>query len=164
MKRMILLLTMLLTFSVFSQIEYPIMEKDSLGNTVVIFSLEQAQDIDNKLELLELLEKMDGQILDYDSLCVKVVNEKDEVIAKQDIQIKKMTKLLDNKDDQVLNLKSQIIDYQAKEETYKKQLKNKDKEIKLHKDKISDQRNKMILGGSIGGAIIAGLVYLIIAK
>ena len=164
MKKMILLLTMLLTFSAFTQIEYPIIEKDSLGNTVVIFSLEQAQDIDNKLELLELLEKMDGQILDYDSLCVKVVNEKDEVIAKQDIQIETMTKLLDNKDDQVLNLKSQIIDYQAKEETYKKQLENKDREIELHEKKIKDQRNRMVIGGSIGGAIITGLVYLIIAK
>lgn len=164
MKRMILLLTMLLTFSAFSQIEYPIIEKDSLGNAVVVFSIEQAQDIDNKLELLELLEKMDGQILDYDSLCIKVINEKDEVIAKQDIQIKKMTKLLDNKDDQVLNLKSQIIDYQVKEETYKRQLENKDREIELHEEKIKDQRNRMILGGSLGGAIIAGLVYLIIAK
>jgi hypothetical protein len=39
---------------------------------------------------------------------------------------------------------------------------NKDKEIKLHKEKISKQKTKMIVGSSIGGALIIALILSIV--
>jgi hypothetical protein len=163
MKNILVFIIFLLTFNLYSQTEYPKIEQDSSGQTVVLFTIEQAQEIDNKLELLSLFEKLNVQINDYDNICIKVINEKEDIIARQDIQINQLNLLIENKDSQINNLKQQIVDYQAKELTYQQELNNKDKEIKLHKDKISEQRNKMILGSSIGGAVIIGLVTLIIS-
>jgi peptidoglycan hydrolase CwlO-like protein len=162
MKKIILLLTLLFTMSSFAQIDYPRIETDSLGQQVVIMTIEQAQKIDNKLELLKLFENLNSQINDYEIVCLKVINEKEEIIAKQDILINNLRYLNLNKDSQIENLQKQINNYKLKEENYKKELENKDKEIKLHKDKIKKQRNRMILGGSLGGAIIGGLVYLVV--
>jgi peptidoglycan hydrolase CwlO-like protein len=162
MKKLLILLTLLLTMSSFAQIDYPRIEKDSLGQEVVIMTIEQAQVIDNKLELLSLFENLNIQINNYEVICVKIINEKEEIIAKQDIQIKNLKDLNSNKDDQIENLKSQIVNYQVKETMWSEEILNKDKEIKLHKEKIDKQRNRMILGGSIGGAIISGLIAIIL--
>jgi peptidoglycan hydrolase CwlO-like protein len=162
MKKLLILLTLLLTMSSFAQIDYPRIEKDSLGQEVVIMTIEQAQVIDNKLELLSLFENLNIQINNYEVICVKIINEKEEIIAKQDIQIKNLSDLNSNKDDQIENLKSQIVNYQVKETMWSEEILNKDKEIKLHKEKIDKQRNRMILGGSIGGAIISGLIAIIL--
>jgi hypothetical protein len=162
MKKLLILLTLLLTMSSFAQIDYPRIEKDSLDQEVVIMTIEQAQVIDNKLELLSLFENLNIQINNYEVICVKIINEKEEIIAKQDIQIKNLSDLNSNKDDQIENLKSQIVNYQVKETMWSEEILNKDKEIKLHKEKIDKQRNRMILGGSIGGAIISGLIAIIL--
>ena len=162
MKKILLLAVLLISLNVFTQIDYPRFDVDSLGQTVVIMTIEQAQVLDNKAEMLALFESMNSDINEYQEFCVKVINEKEEVIAKQDIQIRNLSDLSINKDDQIENLKSQILNYQLKESKWIKEVENKDKEIKLHKEKIDDQRNKMILGGSIGGAIISGLIAIII--
>jgi len=113
-----ILITMLLTINLYSQIDYPRIEQDSLGQKVVVMTIEQAQIIDNKLELLLLFEKMNAQISEYDSICVRVINDKEQIIAMQDIKIKELNNLNDNKDAQISNLKQQIIEYQTKELTY----------------------------------------------
>jgi peptidoglycan hydrolase CwlO-like protein len=162
MKKLLILLTLLLTMSSFAQIDYPRIEKDSLGQEVVIMTIEQAQTIDNKLELLSLFENLNIQIDNYEVICLRIINEKEEIIARQDIQIENLKDLNSNKDDQIENLKSQIVSYQVKETMWSEEILNKDKEIKLHKEKIDKQRNRMILGGSIGGAIISGLIAIIL--
>jgi len=162
MKKILLLAVLLISLNVFTQIDYPRFDVDSLGQTVVVMTIEQAQVLDNKAEMLALFESMNSDINEYQEFCVKVINEKEEVIAKQDIQIKNLSDLNSNKDDQIENLKSQIVNYQVKETMWSEEVLNKDKEIKLHKEKINKQRNRMILGGSIGGAIISGLIAIIL--
>ena len=162
MKKILLLAVLLISINVFTQIDYPRFDVDSLGQTVVVMTIEQAQVLDNKAEMLALFESMNSDINEYQEFCVKVINEKEEVIAKQDIQIKNLSDLNSNKDDQIENLKSQIVNYQVKETMWSEEVLNKDKEIKLHKEKINKQRNRMILGGSIGGAIISGLIAIIL--
>lgn len=161
LKFILTILTFLLTTFLFSQ-EYPRIEKDSTGQVFVIMTLEQAQVLDNKAEILSLFEEMNTQVGQYDEICLKVINDKEEVIAKQDIHIKDLNDLNDNKDDQIFNLKNQIESYSLKNLKCEEILENKNKEIDLHKEKIRKQRNKMILGGSIGGAVISGLILLII--
>jgi hypothetical protein len=164
MKNLLIILTFLFTMSSFAQIDYPRIETDSLGQQVVVMTIEQAQIIDNKLELLSLFENLNIQIGNYEVICLRVINEKEEIIAKQEIQIENLKDLNSNKDLQIENLQEQITNYKLKEETYKSEIENKDKEIKLHKDKIKSQRNKMILGGSLGGVIITGLIILLLTK
>jgi hypothetical protein len=145
-----------------AQSDYPKVTVDSSGIAVVTMTLEQAQVLDNKAELLDLFEKLNGQLGDYDSVCIRVINEKDIVIAKQDVQIKKLNDLSNNKDKQIENLQSQIADYKKSELLSKELISNKDKEIGEHKDEIKRLKTKMVIGGSTGGLIIIGLIILLI--
>ena len=55
-----ILITMMLVLSsvlAFSQTDYTRIETDSLGKKVVVMTIEQAQKIDNNLEILQLMEK-----------------------------------------------------------------------------------------------------------
>jgi hypothetical protein len=148
-----------LTMSVSAQvIDYPRFETDSLGQKVIVMTIEQAQALDNKTDLIPLFEKLNVQIGSVDSACIKVINEKDMVIASQDFQISNQKSLLIIRNKEILNLQGQIVDYKNKEVTYIKEIENKDKEIKLHLDKIRKQKVNMFLGGGIGGVAIVGLV------
>ena len=163
MRNLILIMSMVFTtlFS-FAQSEYPKVSVDSSGITVVTMTLEQAQVLDNKAELLDLFEKLNGQLGDYDSICIRVINEKDIVIAKQDFQINKLNDLVNNKDKQIENLQSQIADYKRSELLNNELISNKNKEIADHKSEIKRLKRKMIIGGSTGGLIIASLIFLLI--
>jgi glucan phosphorylase len=154
-----------MSMSLLSQtIEYPRYEVDSLGQKVVVMTIEQAQKLDNDTDLLALFEKLDSDLDDYDSLCVKVIAEKDVVIAQQTVQINQLKELNKNKDAQIDNLLAQINDYKNKEIGYIKEIANKNEEINLHLDKIREQKIKMIVGGGLGGLVIIGLVIAIIAN
>ena len=54
MKRLILLLFMIISFNLFSQ-DYPKIELNEKGEKVVVFTFEQAQQIDNDLDLLDIV-------------------------------------------------------------------------------------------------------------
>lgn len=165
MKSIIFLLSFLfMSFNSFSQgMDYPRYEIDSLGQKVVVMTIEQAQKLDNSVDLLNLFEQLDATLNDYDSICVKVIADKDKVIAQQDVQISQLKALNSNKDSQIENLLAQINDYKNKEIGYVKELENKDKEIELHLDKIKDLKTKMWIGGGIGGVVIIGLILGIIS-
>jgi peptidoglycan hydrolase CwlO-like protein len=124
--------------------------------------LEQAQVLDNKAELFDLFEKLNGQLGDYDSICIRVINEKDIVIAKQDVQINKLNDLSNNKDKQIENLQSQIADYRRSDLLNTELISNKDREIVEHKGEIKRLKRKMVIGGGVGGLIITGLIILLI--
>lgn len=161
MKKLLLVISILISLFSFSQ-DYPRHEIDSTGKAIVIMTLEQAQDLDNKAELLLLFEELNTGLLDYDSICIKVINDKDIVIAKQDLEIKKLKELSVNKDEQIENLQSQILDYKRQEVLSSELVNNKNLEIKEHKNKIKKLKTKMVIGGGIGGLAIIGLIVLLI--
>jgi hypothetical protein len=166
MKKLIILFTLFLfTLTSFSQqIDYPVIHVDSLGNTVITMTIEQAQILDNKADLLNLLEKANSQMSDVDSVCIRVVNEKEEVIIKQDLKINELTNLINNKDEQIENLQRRITDYQLKEILFNKEIENKDKEINLHLGEIRRVKRKSLIGGITGGAIIITLTSFLLIK
>lgn len=166
MKKIIIFLSFLLfSINCFSQkIDYPIIHIDSTGLTVITMTIEQAQILDNKAELLELVEKANSQMNNVDSVCIKVINEKDEVIAKQDIQISELRGLIDNKDKQIDNLQKRINDYKLNEILFKTEIDNKDKEIKLHLGEITRVKRKSLLGGLAGGVVIIVLTSLLLTN
>ena len=166
MKKLIILFTLFLfTLTSFSQqIDYPVIHVDSLGNTVITMTIEQAQILDNKTDLLYLIEKANSQMVDVDSVYIRVVNEKEEVIIKQDIQISELKDLVDNKDDQIENLQRRITDYYLKQILFKKEIENKDKEINLHLGEIRRVKRRSLIGGITGSAIIITLTSFLITK
>jgi len=164
MKKFILSLIVILGvhLSAFSQIEYPRYEKDSLGQTVVLLTIEQAQALDNTTDLLALFEKLNSQIINYDSVCVKVIGEKDKVIAQQTIQINKLKEVIANKDQQIENLQATIAKKDETIANLDKQVKNGEEQISLNKKEMKRLKGKMVIGGSLGGLTIIGLILAII--
>lgn len=143
----------------FSQ-EYPKFSTDSSGNKLVVMTLEQAQALDNKTDLLPLYEKMSTQVGQVDSSCVITIREKDEAIKSQDKVINSQKEVISGKDKELKNLRLIIENYKSTEETYKKEIDNKNKEIDLHLDKISKMRGRILIGSGIG--VVVGFVAAII--
>ena len=170
MKKFItLIFSIILSFSAYSQysqpkIEYPRYETDSLGQKVLVMTIEQAQSLDNSTDLLVLLEKFNTQIGNYDSVCVKVVNDKDKVIASQKVEISKLKESLDNKDKQIAALQGEVESYLKKILILENQLDNRQKVIDEKDLQLRSAKTKMIFGGLGGGIVITILVGLLIAK
>lgn len=162
MRILIFFLTFLFSLNIYSQTEYPRIEKDINNKKVVIFTIEQAHKINNKLELLNAYKYHHLVINEYDSINTKLINDKKEIILMKEAKISQLNLLINNKDKQINNLNSQLSNYSYKVENYNSELENKDKEIKLHIDKIDEQRLKIITGTITSGVIITGLIYLLI--
>jgi uncharacterized protein (DUF3084 family) len=162
MKRFLIFLLTLISINVYSQIDYPKYEVDSLGQKVIVMTIEQAQSLDNNSEMLSLFEKLNTQIGSYDSVCVKVINDKDLVISSQKIQISKLKETLNNKDEQIKTLQSEIKEHENKEKILQDQVDNRQEVITEKDKKIKKMKLKMILGGGAGAAIIGGLLFIIL--
>lgn len=150
------------SFSLFAQvskpIEYPRFETDSNGQQIVLMTIQQAQALDNGTDLLALLEKLNTQMGDYDSVCVKVINDKEAVIASQKIEISKLKESLNNKDQQIKSLQGEVASYLKKILILEDQLTNRQQVIDEKDSQIRKMKTKMIFGGIGGGVTIIGLV------
>lgn len=169
-KLLVFLMIMFVSLSSFSQddttgIDYPRYEVDSLGQKVVVMTIEQAQKLDNNSDLLYLFEELNAQIASYDSICIQAINEKNIVISEQKILIEELNANLDTKDTTIFNLQKQIAEYQLREVMLNDQITNLNEQIDLKDKLIRKQKVKMIIGGSIGGVAIIGLVLgLVLGK
>jgi len=165
MKKIILIFSFIFALhsGCISQIDYPRYQKDSLGQTVVMMTIAQAQWLDNNTDLLSLFKKLDDQILDYDSICIKVLNDKDAVIVKQTIQIQDLKESSQIKSLQILNLQTTITNNELKASSLEKELLNKNAEIAIHVKQVKKTKRKAMLGGALSGLTIIGLILAIIA-
>lgn len=144
------------------QMEYPkIINKNN--ETYVIFTLEQAKNIDTKLEILEILEEIHITSENFDSVYIKVIDDKNTVIEKQSIQIENLNSKIENKNKQIENLKKQISIYENVEDNYQNKLGNKEKQIELHKERIKQLNRKITIGGITSGVVIIGGALLILS-
>lgn len=166
MKKFILALIVILTVQLdaFSQTGYPKFETDSSGQQVVVLTIKQAQALDNNTDLLFLFEKLNSQISDYDSVCIKVISEKDKVIAFQDVQINTLKQSLVNKDNQISKLQEEVSIYLKMITSLNTEIANKDTLIKLHKDQVRKLKIRSAIGGTASGLAIIGLIILVIMK
>lgn len=163
MKRFLsLMVGLVMSFTLFAQsskpIEYPKYDVDSNGQQVLVMTIQQAQALDNSTDLLALLERLNTQINDYDSVCVKVINDKEAVIASQKIEISKLKQSLDNKDEQIKALQGEVASYLKKILILEDQLVNRGKVIDEKNLQIRKMKTKMVLGGIGGGVAIIGLI------
>lgn len=164
MKNLLVIIFLLFSLSGYSQIEYPRYEIDSLGQKVVVLTVQQAQALDNNTDLLVLFEKLNGQIGEYDNVCLKVIADKDKVIASQTVEINKLKESLQNKDDQIIKLQKEIGACNGKIISLEETIKNKDSEINLHLDEIKKVRRKSLAYGGVGGAIVGFIIGILIMK
>ena len=157
-----LMVGLVLSLSAFSQyskpIEYPKFETDSNGQQVIVMTIEQAQALDNSTDLLALMERANSQIGQYDSVCVKVINDKEEVIASQKLEIAKLKESLNNKDQQIKALQGEVAAYLKKILILENEVANRQQVIDEKNLQIRKMKTKMVFGGIGGGVAIIGLV------
>jgi uncharacterized coiled-coil protein SlyX len=142
-------------------IDYPsfyIVGGDTLG---IIISIEQAQSLDNDLELYSLFEKMkiscDSTIKAY----VVVVNEYSNQVAILETKVKSLETTNKAKDAQIKELNGQIVNYKLDLEKAGKQLKLKSKIISNQEKRITGlklQRTAYSVGAGIVGVGVGILI------
>lgn len=139
-------------------IDYPRYEVDSLGQKVVVMTIEQAMKLDNNSELLTLFEKLNSQLGEYDSICIKVINDKEKVISIQTVEISKLKESLNIKDEQIASLQHRIAEYIVNIGILQDQVKNREDVISEKDKQIRGLKTKMIFGGIGSGVAIVGLI------
>lgn len=158
-----LFIVTLFSSSSFAQtLDYPRYEVDSLGQKVIVMTIEQAMKLDNNSELLTLFEKLNSQLGEYDSACIKVINDKEKVISIQTVEIAKLKESLKTKADQIASLQHRIAEYIVNVGILQDQVKNREGVISEKDRQIRGLKTKMIFGGIGGGAAIIGLILGII--
>lgn len=139
--------------------QFYIVNGDTVGITL---SIEQAQKIDNDIELLELYKELSESYNFSDTIYINVVNDLEEKVANLEFKISMLESKNNDKNLIIDKLRDKIDLYVNNEDLYEKELDNKD-EIISRKDKIiKKQKKNMLIGGiSMGLAIIGSLILLI---
>jgi hypothetical protein len=145
----------------FSQ-EYPRLDTDSIGNRIVIMTVEQAQKIDNSLDLLFILEKLMIDFSKYDEVTMKVIDDQNYLIISQKVEISLLNESLKNKNEQIDNLKEQLENHKTQLLLSNKQLLLKDDVIKEKDEKIGKLKAQKIIGGFIN--VVAIVIIIILVK
>ncbi len=166
MRKLFTILMMLFFTTMFSQvtqeIKYPRFEKDSLGQKVVVMTIPQAMKLNNNSNILEKFEKLQAEMQDYENMCIKVVNEKDEVIVKLNVVITKQDQQLIIKDEKINALQEEILAWMQKNKVLESQLANRQEVIDEKDKQIKRLKLKMVVGGVGSAAIIIPLVLKVV--
>jgi len=166
MRKLFTLLMTLVFTTMFSQvtqeIKYPRFEKDSLGQKVVIMTIPQAMKLNNNSNILEKFEKLQAEMKDYENICIKVIDEKDKVIAKLDVIITKQDGQLVIKDEKIKALQGEILAWMEKNNVLEKQLANRQQVIDEKDKQLSRLKTKMVVGGIGGSVVIVGLLLSVL--
>jgi len=163
MKFLLTFISVLFFTSVFSQ-EYPRIEKDSLNNDVMVLTIDQAQKLDNDLDLLNLYKSLDDECAKQESVYVQVVNDKDAVIASQKLEISALIEYSENKTAQITVLQKQVNEYKNNNSILQAQVDNRQKVIGEKDLQIGILKSKFRWTGIGAVAIITVLTTLLIIK
>jgi hypothetical protein len=163
MKRFIqTIILMLINLNIGLCQEYPKLEVDSLGNKFITFTYEQAQRIDNSLELLFYTLELKAETSIYDSITINLLNEKNELIISYRDNINRLNRLLELKDDKINNLNKLNDNNLSIIADYDKLVENKDLEIELKDKKIRRLKGGIIIMGVAKVALISLIIYSIL--
>jgi len=164
MKNIFIILMTLVMTSAFSQMEtvpaikYPKFEIDSLGQKVIVMTIPQAMKLNNNSDLLEKFEAQDIKMKEYETLCVKVISEKDDVIAKLNVTIGHQDGQLLVKDEKIKSLQGEILGWMERNKILEGQLANRQKVIDEKDKQLRRLKTKMFIGGGLGSLALIGLV------
>ncbi|CAG7580279.1 MAG: hypothetical protein SLAVMIC_00336 [uncultured marine phage] len=166
MKYLFLLFTFMFSAIGFSQEDSTVNEYPKYifteTDTFVVFTMEQAQKIDNDYELLVMLEDLADHQEIGDSAFIKVINDQEQQIALLKVEVEALKDVGDDKDTVISKLNDQIELYKSNEEKYEQELVNKDKIIEEKDKQIKKHKRQKLFGGIGGGAAIITLVVLLL--
>ena len=148
----------------FAQSSYPRIETDSLGQSVVVMTVAQAQKLDNAVDLLAMFESMNADIDQYNDACIKVVNDQGKLIESLGQDIASLKELYAVKSTQVDTLQASINLYISKDLLWQGETDNLRKISEEYKDEVRRGKMRSLIGGSASGIIIIGLITALILK
>ena len=160
-----ILITMVLVLSsvlAFSQTDYPRIETDSLGKKVVVMTIEQAQKIDNNLEILQLMEKAQLECDSLNMSYIRVIDNQGKQISLLELDIKHLKEQLNSKDEQITNLQTRLSNSETTNKLCEEQKLNYEKQVDILKDEVRKQKNHKIVGFIVGGVGTLGGILLAI--
>lgn len=146
----------------FSQPTYPRIEKDSLGNKVVVMTVEQAQKIDNNLEILNLLNVQGSQCDSLNTAYLKVIDKLGKQVSLLELDVKKLKDQIKDKDSQIANLQVQLKNSEESNKLCDDQKVLKDQEVTVLKKEVRKQKLQKFVGFGVGLAAIVGSIYLLL--
>jgi uncharacterized coiled-coil protein SlyX len=162
MKGIYTILMSLFFMATFSQvtpgIKYPKFEVDSLGQKVIVMTIPQAMKLNNNSDLLNKFEAQGIKMKEYETLCVRVISEKDVVIAKLNTTIIKQEDQLSEKDGKIKALQGEILGWMERNKVLESQLANRNQIIDEKNKQLSTLKTKMIIGGGLGSLALIGLI------
>jgi peptidoglycan hydrolase CwlO-like protein len=160
-----ILITMMLVLSsvlAFSQTDYPRIETDSLGKKLVVMTIEQAQKIDNNLEILQLMEKAQLECDSLNMSYIRVIDNQGKQISLLELDIKHLKEQLNSKDEQITNLQTRLSNSETTNKLCEEQKLNYEKQVDILKDEVRKQKNHKIIGFIVGGVGTLGGILLAI--
>jgi hypothetical protein len=161
MKKLLIIPILLLSFISFSQ-DYPRIELNEKGQKVVVFTLEQAQKIDNDLEVYALLKVARIQCDSLNLSYVKVIDEqKNQIVILKSIN-EQDAKQLTDKDKQIKNLTEQNTNLEKDVKLCDSQKVNNQKEIDGLKKDIKKTKWKSLGGGFVVGVVATLITILLV--
>ena len=118
--------------------------------------------LNNNSDLLEKFEAQDIKMKEYETLCVKVISEKDDVIAKLNVTIGHQDGQLLVKDEKIKSLQGEILGWMERNKVLEAQLANRQQVIDEKDKQLRRTKLKMVVGGLGGVAIIIPLVLKVV--
>lgn len=164
MKKILLLIVILFTLK--SQVvaqDFPklyVVNGDTIG---VIFSIQQAQKIDNDYELLRLLKQAKVMSDKTDSAYIVIVDNFGKQVAEYKLKVSTLESLVSTQNEQIKNLKDQIERYQRDSFLANEQSLRKDTIINNNKKEIRKLKTQKFLGFTFSGGLI-GIIILLLVK
>ena len=150
----------LISFLSYSQ-EYPKIELNQKGEKVVVFTLSQAQKIDNDLEILNILEKSKIQCDSLNVSYIKIFDEQNHHIVLLEKNVSELNLQIMDKDSQINNLSTQVKNLEESNKICEEQKCIKDKQMDGLKDDLKKEKIKKWLFGGVGLAV--GILAILIA-
>lgn len=123
-----------------SQEEYPKYYVDDNNNTFVIFTVEQAKQIDKDYQILNILKDMNVVYEDSNNINIKIVNDLNEKVYQLELKCSKLEQINMDNENIISELKSNIADYEKMIENSKKIVEQKDKEVNIYKKDAKKQK------------------------
>lgn len=164
MKYFITLLISLFVINCSYSQTYPRLDTDSLGTKIVVMTLEQAQKLDNNMEILKLLEQA---IIDCDNLStsyLKVIDEQKRTIALLEVDVKLLKEQIKDKDKAISNLQERLDNALRLSDECEKQKSELNGKVSVLEEEVSRLKTKRNIGYGVGVLGLIGAVLLAIFK
>jgi|688.fasta_scaffold08041_17 hypothetical protein len=137
--------------------QYYILEGDTVG---IILSIEQAQKIDNDIEILKLLQTLSIECDSLDTYYIKIINGLEDVIVIYELKIQNLTEQSELKNQEIIKLKELISLREKQLILSDNQKKNDSLIIKGLKKDITKLKTKNVVTLTTGILVSVILVFL----